>query len=124
METIAYAADGEDELEFSINLEEDPVRSDELSRFTVDEKYRATEQQILQDGKLGDAAISAYIKKATFGTFNGQAACLIHLGLDFCPKNGKSLFRFRSAKITIMFEEVDKIVQPTKDDEKYVVISK
>ena len=32
------------------------------------------------------------------------------MGLDFCPKNGKSFFRFRSATITVEFEEVEDVI--------------
>ena len=127
MEATTYEADREEELDFSFNLEEDPVRNDELSSSdpsTVDQKYLATEQQLLQDGKLGDAEISARIKKAAFGVFNDQAACLIHLGLDFCPKNGKSFFRFRRAMITIEFEEVEHVTRSAKEDKSKRTASK
>ena len=124
MESMIVEADREAELDISFNLEEDAVRNDELSgsgprgRSAVDEKYRSAEQQLLQEGKLGDTEIFARIKKATFGVFNEQPACLIHVCLDFCPKNGKSFFRFRSATITVEFEEVDDVVQPQKEDNK------
>ena len=120
-------ADREGDIDISFNLEEDAVRNDELSstdprgRSAVDdEKYRSAEQQLLQEGKLGDTEILARIKKATFGIFNEQPACLIHVCLDFCPKNGKSFFRFRSATITVEFEEVelDDVVPPPKGNMK------
>ena len=121
MEPTTFEADKEEELDISFELEEDPVRNDELSspapreRSTVDEQYRIAEQQLLQEGKLGDTEISARVKKATFGVFNEQPACLVHMGLDFCPKNGKSFFRFRDATITVEFEEVDDVVPLQKD---------
>ncbi len=125
MESTTVEADREGEIDISFNLEEDAVRNDELSgsgphrRSAVeDEKYRSAEQQLLQEGKLGDTEIFARIKKATFGVFNEQPACLIHVCLDFCPKNGKSFFRFRSATITVEFEEVDDVVPPPKEDKK------
>ena len=126
MESTTIEADREEELNISFNLEEDAVRNDELSspgpreRLTADEKYRSAEQQLLQEGKLGDTEISARIKKATFGVFNEQPACLIHVCLDFCPKNGKSFFRFRSAIITVEFEEVDNDITPQTEDKKEV----
>lgn len=125
MEPTTFEADKEEELDLSFDLEEDAVRSDELSssgprgRSTVDdEKYRIAEQQLLQEGRLGDAEISARIKKATFGVFNEQPACLIHLRLDFCPKNGKTFFRFRSAIIAVEFEEVDDVIPSRKEEKK------
>lgn len=124
MEPTTFEADKEEGLDISFDLEEDTVRGDELSssgprgRSTVDEKYRIAEQQLLQEGRLGDAEISARIQKATFGVFNEQPACLIHLGLDFCPKNGKAFFRFRSATITVEFEEVVDTIPSQKEEKK------
>lgn len=124
MEPTTFEADREQELEISFDLEEDAVRNDELSssgpdgRSTIDEKYRVAEQQLLQEGKLGDTEISARIKKATFGVFDKHTACLIHVGLDFCPKNGKSFFRFRSAIITVEFEEVADALPPQMKENK------
>ena len=123
MEPTTFEADREEELDLSFDLEEDTAYNDELSssgprgRSTIDKEYRIAEQQLLQEGKLGDTEISARIKKATFGVFNEQPACLIHMRLDFCPKNGKSFFRFRSAVITVEFEEVD-VVVPSQKEEK------
>lgn len=115
MEPTTFEAEkAEEEIEISFDLEEDPVRNDELSSSgpwgrssTVDEEYRVAEQQLLQEVKLGDTEIYACIKQATFGVYEGQPACLIHIRVDFCPKNGKSFFRFRSASIIVEFEEVD-----------------
>ncbi|KAG8525555.1 uncharacterized protein KY384_009199 [Bacidia gigantensis] len=121
MEPATFEADREEELALSFDLEEDAVRKEELSssgsrgRSIIDQKYRIAEQQLLQEGKLGDTGISARIKRATFGVFNEQPACLVHVRLDFCPKNGRSFFRFRSAIITIEFEEVEDVV--TSQDE-------
>ena len=127
MDSTIVEPDREGEIDISFNLEEDAVRNDELSGSAPrgrsageDEKYRSAEQQLLQEGKLGDTEIFARIKKATFGVFNEQPACLIHVGLDFCPKNGKSFFRFRSATITAEFEEVevDDVSPAPKGDKK------
>ena len=120
MEPTTFEADKEAELDISFNLEEDPVRKEELSipsPSVVDEQYRVAEQQLLQEGKLGDSEISACIKKATFGVFNERPACLIHMGLEFCPKNGKSFFRFRDATITVEFEDVGDVI-PLQKGEK------
>lgn len=123
MEPTTFEADREEELDISFDLEEDAVRNDELSssgphgRSTIDEKYRVAEQQLLQEGRLGNTEISARIKKATFGVFDKHPACLIHVGLDFCPKNGKSFFRFRSAIITVEFEEVADALPPSMKEE-------
>lgn len=109
MEDTIFEGEQEGEFEIRFDLEEDTVRNDELSsgRSSIDENYRALEQQLLQEGKLGDTEISARIQGATFGLFKGQQACLIHFQVDFSPKNGKSFFRFRSATIQIEFEDVD-----------------
>ena len=114
MEPATFESDREEELDISFTLEEDAVRNDELSSSgpPVDDQYRLDEQQLLQEGKLGDADISARIKRATFGVYNEKPACLIHLRLDFCPKNGKSFFRFRSAIISAEFEEVGDVNPP------------
>ena len=124
MEPATFEADREEELDISFDLEEDAVRNEELSssgprgRSTVDDEYRIAEQQLLQEGKLGNADISARIKKATFGVYKEKPACLIHLRLDFCPKNGKSFFRFRSAVISVEFEKVDDVIPPQKEEKK------
>lgn len=124
MEPATFEADREEELDISFHIEEDAVRNDELSspgprgRSTADDEYLISEQQLLQEGKLGDADISARIKKATFGVYNEKPACLIHLRLDFCPKNGKSFFRFRSAIISAEVEEVDDVVPPQEEEKK------
>lgn len=124
MEPMTFEADKEEKLEISFGLEEDPVCNDELSspglwgRSIDDEEYRIAEQQLLQEGKLGNTEISAHIKKATFGVYKEQPACLIHLGLDFCPKNGRSFFRFRDAAITVEFEEVDDGIPRQKEEKR------
>ena len=124
MEQTTFEADREGELDISFDLEEDAVLNEELSGFgsrrrsSVDEHYRIAEQQLLQEGKLGDTEISARIKTATFGVFKNQPACLIHLHLDFCPKNGKSFFRFRCAEITVEFEEVVDVISSEKEESK------
>ena len=130
MEPTTFDADKEGELDISFNLEEDAVRSEELSGFgsrrrsSVDEHYRIAEQQLLQEGKLGDTEIYARIKTATFGVFKNQPACLIHVHLDFCPKNGKSFFRFRRAAITVEFEEVDNVLPSAKEEKKGMKVGK
>ena len=119
MEPTTFEADREGELDISFDLEEDAVLNQELSSSgpDVDEHYRIAEQQLLQEGKLGNTEISARIKTAAFGVFKNQPACLIHVHLDFCPKNGKSFFRFRSAAITVEFEEVEDVI-PSEEEKK------
>ena len=130
MEPTTFEADREGELDILFDLEEDEVHNEELSgsgprgRSTVDEHYRIAEQQLLQEGKLGDTEISARIKTATFGVFKNQPACRIHVHLDFCPKNGKSFFRFRSAAITVEFEEVDDVIPSEKEEKKDMKVGK
>ena len=113
--TIAFNPD----LDIALLLEEDPAENDELFSFRSkdlaepDKRYRPSEQQLIQEGKLGESELSARIQKAMFGTFNGQSACLILIRVDFCPKGGgRGWFRFRKATVQADFSEID---QP--DDE-------
>ncbi len=115
MEEMDIDVVGEGDIEIPFGLEEDAIRNNELSGFRkapveliADKAYRPAEQQLLQEGKLGDSEISARISKAIFGTYNGQPACLILLRLDFCPKNGRGWFRFRNATVQADFEEIDR----------------
>lgn len=106
--TIAYTPD----LHLSLALE--PAASnDELFSFRPqkenepDKRYRPSEQQLIQEGRLGDSELSARIKTALFGTFAGKPACLIHFQVDFCPKGGgRGWFRFRSATIEADFSDI------------------
>lgn len=105
--------EGEEEFEILVDLEEDPIRNDELFGFrkevaeaAANKKYRPTEQQLLQEGKLGDSEISARIKRAIFGTYDEKPACIILVRVDFCPKSSKGWFRFRSATVQVDFEDI------------------
>lgn len=71
MDDVIYQAGEGAELEIIFEIDEDTNSSNELSsgRSTIDEDYRILEQQVLQEGRLGDVEISARIKKATFGVF-------------------------------------------------------
>ena len=107
--TVAYEPD----LEIDLGLEVDSG-NEELFSFhskdpiESDKKYRPSEQQLIQEGKLGESELSARIKKAIFGTFDGQDACLILIRVHFCPKGGgRGWFRFRSATIEANFTEID-----------------
>lgn len=109
--TVTY----EPGLEIGLPVEEDSVESDELFSFRSkdlpepDKKYRPSEQQLIQEGKLGGSELSARMNKAIFGTFDGQPACLILIRVDFCPKGGmRSWFRFRSATVQADFSDIDK----------------
>ncbi|KAL8826725.1 MAG: hypothetical protein Q9191_003621 [Dirinaria sp. TL-2023a] len=106
----------EPDLEIDLGLELETAGNDELFSFhskeevEPDKKYRPSEQQLIQEGKLGGSDLSARIKKATFGSFNGQPACLILIRVDFCPKGGsRSWFRFRSATIQADFSDLDAV---------------
>lgn len=115
--TIAYEPD----LEVSLALE--PAASnDELFSFRhkenePDKKYRPSEQQLIQEGRLGDSELSARIKNALFGIFNGKPACLIHIQVDFCPKGGgRGWFRFRSATIEAVFSDIAQVDETSDGD--------
>lgn len=94
----------------SFTLVEDLNRKDQLSYSfrkpppPTTKKYRPSEQQLLQEGKLGKSEIAARLQQVTFGTFEGQTACLVVVRVDFAPKKG-GWFRFRDAIVEVAFEE-------------------
>jgi hypothetical protein len=104
----------EDGPTLTLPLEEDLLRKDHL--FSLRSKspepvptktYRPSEQQLLQEGKLGDSNFAARLKKVTFGrytTATGERvpACLILVRVDFVPKS-RGWFRFRDANVEIAF---------------------
>ncbi|KAL8752390.1 MAG: hypothetical protein Q9184_005752 [Pyrenodesmia sp. 2 TL-2023] len=99
----------EDAPELIFSVEEDPNRKDQLFTFrkeppTPTNNYHAKEQQLLQEGKLGNAEFSARLRKVVFGTFDEQPACLILFRIDFATAK-KGWFRFRNATIDAEFEE-------------------
>ena len=117
---LAYEPD----LDIDLGLEIDPDESDELFSFhsksevEPDKKYRPSEQQLIQEGKWGGSELSARIKKAIFGTFNGETACLILIRVDFCPKgSARSWLRFRSATIEAEFSDIDGGDDSDEEDE-------
>jgi hypothetical protein len=96
-----------------LSLEEDLHRKDQLFSFRrgaapaaapAPTPFRPNEQQLLQQGKLGESEFYARLKKVVFGSYEGQSACLILIQLDFCPKN-RGWFRFRDAVVEVGFEE-------------------
>ncbi len=116
-DTVAYEPD----LELSLALE--PAASnDELFSFRhkenePDKKYRPSEQQLIQEGRLGDSELSARIKTALFGIFAGKPACLIHIQVDFCPKGGgRGWFRFRSATIDADSSDIAQVDETSDGD--------
>lgn len=95
--------------ELTFSVEEDPNRKDQLFTFrkeqpTPTNNYHAKEQQLLQEGKLGNAEFSARLRKVVFGTFDEQPACLILFRINFATAK-KGWFRFRNATIDAEFEE-------------------
>lgn len=100
----------EDDLpELTFSVEEDANRKDQLFSFrkeqpTPTNNYHAKEQQLLQEGKLGNAEFSARLRKVIFGSFDEQPACLIIFRVDFATAK-KGWFRFRNATIDAEFEE-------------------
>lgn len=109
-------SDDEDGLTLTLPLEQDVLRKDHLFSFrsktpeTVPTKnYRPSEQQLLQEGKLGDSHFSARLKKVKFGryaTATGERvpACLILVRVDFIPKS-RGWFRFRDANVEVAFTD-------------------
>ncbi|KAI9847888.1 MAG: hypothetical protein M1838_000696 [Thelocarpon superellum] len=73
--------------------------------------YRPSEQQLLQEGKLGQSEFSARLKRVIFGRFgagrtggDGVPACLILVKVDLMPKS-RGWFRFREVTVEISFLE-------------------
>lgn len=91
-----------------LSLEEDLNRKDQLFSFRKDNAapvpaaFRPDEQQLLQQGKLGESEFSARLQKAVFGSYEGRPACLVLIQVNFCPKN-RSWFRFRNAVVELGF---------------------
>ncbi|KAL8732429.1 MAG: hypothetical protein Q9181_003964 [Wetmoreana brouardii] len=111
----------EDTPNIVFNLEEDLNRKDQLFSFRKEEStptkdYHAREQQLLQEGKLGNSEFSARLRKVIFGTFDGQPACLIVFRVDFATVK-KGWFRFRNATIEAEFEETSSDSAETVDDD-------
>lgn len=114
----------------TFNLEEDANRADQLFTFRKASKedpsatrtYRPAEKQLLQEGKLGDSEFSARLERVVFGTHSSSPACLIVVGVNFCPKN-RGWLRFRQATVEIAFEELDpsanRDVDPDNDEDYY-----
>ena len=109
--------DKEGGLILSFQLEEDLDRKDQLFSFRQEKKpivtakaYKPTEQQLLQEGKLGDSEFSARLQKVNFGTFKGRPACLLVVQVDFVPKKNRGWFRFRNATVEIKFENIEQSV--------------
>lgn len=102
------------------NLESDPHLNSQLSHFGRDKspakdvKYRPSEQQLLKEGKLGSSEFTARLQQASFGTFNGETACLVVIKVDFAVKN-KGWFRFRRATIEMEVEETS--LSSSKNDD-------
>lgn len=101
------------DLDLNLGLDVESAESDELFDFRPkvkahpDRDYRASEQQLIQEGKLGDSEFSARIKRVTHGTFKAKPACLILFRVDFCPKGGgRGWFRFRNATVQVEFSDV------------------
>jgi hypothetical protein len=100
----------------TLPLEEDLLRKDHLFSFrskspepVPTKTYRPSEQQLLQEGKLGESNFSARLKKVKFGrytTATGERvpACLILVRVDFVPKS-RGWFRFRDANVEVAFTD-------------------
>ncbi|KAF7507525.1 hypothetical protein GJ744_010316 [Endocarpon pusillum] len=110
------ASDDEDGPTLTLPLAQDVLRKDHLSVFrsktpepVPTKTYRPSEQQLLQEGKLGDSHFSARLKKVKFGRYTTETgervpACLILVRVDFIPKN-RGWFRFRDANVEVAFTD-------------------
>ncbi|ERF75708.1 hypothetical protein EPUS_01538 [Endocarpon pusillum Z07020] len=110
------ASDDEDGPTLTLPLEEDVLRKDHLFAFrnktsepVPTKTYRPSEQQLLQEGKLGDSHFSARLKKVKFGRYATETgervpACLILVRVDFIPKS-RGWFRFRDANVEVAFTD-------------------
>ncbi len=129
MEGKAIDDDKDEGLILSFPLEEDLGRKDQLFSFrrekepvTTDKAYKPAEQQLLQEGKLGDSEFSARLQKVVFGALDERPACLLVVQVDFVPKRNRGWFRFRNATVEIKFEDVEQSVDVStigdSDDEE------
>jgi len=105
-------------------LEEDVNRKEQLGFWdensderTKTARHRESEQQLLEEGKLGRSEFSARLQKATFGIFKGQPACLIVFLVDFCP-GSQTWFRFHIATVEAEFQEEQPAIDTSVDDER------
>jgi len=73
-DTIAYEPDIEIDLALELTVENDELSSFRHKENEPDKKYRSSEQKLIQEGQFGDSELSARIKKAIFGNFNGKPA--------------------------------------------------
>lgn len=109
--------------DITFTLEEDPNRKDQLFSFRKDQgpaptkDYHAKEQQLLQEGKLGNSEFSARLRKVLFGTFDGDPACLVLFRVDFASAK-KGWFRFRNATVEAEFEQQDEGEVDDEDDDE------
>ena len=108
--------------DITFSVEEDINRKDQLFSFRKDQAtapakdYYAKEQQLLQEGKLGSSEFSARLRKAVFGTFDGDPACLISFRVDFASAK-KGWFRFRNATVEAEFEQCGEAAHDDDDDD-------
>ena len=113
----------------SFPLEEDYNQKDQLFSFRKDpapsltKPHRPTEQQLLQEGKLGNSEFSARLRKVTYGTFDMLPACLFLVRVDFVPKKG-GWFRYRNATVEVAFEDVDDGDDDDEEEYKGPVVRK
>ncbi|PMD64749.1 uncharacterized protein K444DRAFT_608421 [Hyaloscypha bicolor E] len=109
---------------FLYTLEEDVNRKEQLASFRDENSdarrktalHRENEQQLLEEGQLARSEFSARLERVTFGSFQGQRACLILFSVDFCPRN-RSWFRFRKANVEALFQAEQPRADASVDDE-------
>jgi hypothetical protein len=119
------ALDSNDGPTLVYTLEEDANRKEQLASFRDENSdarrktalHRHNEQQLLEEGKLAQSEFSARLQRVTFGSFQGQPACLILFLVDFCPRN-RSWFRFRKATVEVEFQEEPSTIHTSVDDER------
>lgn len=110
-----------------LSLEEDINRKDQLFSLRKDtsrnsapaqKAFRASEQQLLQQGKLGESEFSGRLQKVVFGLYEGFPACLVLIQVNFCPKS-RGWFRFRDAVVELAFEEDREHDQEQEQEQEY-----
>lgn len=112
-EDSAETLEKEQELDgplLSFSLVEDVNRKDQLfggrksAPPSTPKPYRASQKQLLGEGKGWQSEITARLNKVIFGTFEGKTACLVMVQVNFAPKS-HGFFRFRNATVELGFED-------------------
>ena len=102
---------GRESLGSDLALDIDLDRNEQLTAWRGEKddlqesEYRASEQQLLREGKLGDSRWDVRLSNVEFGSYDGGSACVVVLNISFNAKSQR-WFRFRNARIEVEFGSV------------------